>query len=226
MCCFSWSGENLGRGLITNDYTFHQTRFMASGVGTAAHSAFRRFLSSATTTGGAAPSSSSKARKKKNLVEVLQFLPNWGLGAKVTKKHWQPQTYYQLTKIQLGKDARHGSAWGIYHEAGTPKSGSEEKIGAFCRIRVACGSIIWNLRFVGVSRKVDAECTRGRMALNSCSRRGGPDISCGRRKQPSKSARHYREDNQESWFIHWQNVATVAGKSRTLSKRFSSQVFV
>ncbi|KAL3701082.1 hypothetical protein R1sor_019104 [Riccia sorocarpa] len=107
---------------------------MASSVGNAALLAFRRFLSSSASSGAAgaaeaASSSSSKTRKKKNLIEVLQFLPNWGVGAKVTKKHWQPQTYYQLTKIQLGKDARHGSAWGIYHEAGAPKSASEEKIG-------------------------------------------------------------------------------------------------
>ncbi|BBN00043.1 small subunit ribosomal protein S34 [Marchantia polymorpha subsp. ruderalis] len=98
---------------------------MASNA-SAALLAFRRFCSSAST---AASAASSKTRKKKNLVEVLQFLPNWGVGAKVCKGHWEPDTFYQLTRIQLGKDARHGAAWGIFHASGAPKSGVEEKIG-------------------------------------------------------------------------------------------------
>lgn len=44
----------------------------------------------------------SKRRKKKNLFEVAQFLPNWGLGYKLAKSHWRDVSY-ELTKINLYK---------------------------------------------------------------------------------------------------------------------------
>lgn len=39
-------------------------------------------------------------------MEVVQFLPGWGVGAKLAKGHWQPGTFYQLTRLQLGKVGR------------------------------------------------------------------------------------------------------------------------
>lgn len=43
-----------------------------------------------------------KRKKKKNLFEVAQFLPNWGIGYQMAKNHWQGISY-QITKINLYK---------------------------------------------------------------------------------------------------------------------------
>ncbi|KAH7668776.1 Ovate protein family C-terminal protein [Dioscorea alata] len=59
-----------------------------------------------------------KRRKKNNLFEVVQFLPNWGLGYKLAKSHWKDISY-KLTKTNLYKDGRHGKAWGIRYKAGS-----------------------------------------------------------------------------------------------------------
>ncbi|XP_011624697.1 uncharacterized protein LOC18437780 isoform X2 [Amborella trichopoda] len=48
-----------------------------------------------------------KRRKKKNLFEVAQFLPNWGIGYQLAKNHWAHGFYYQITKVNLYKDGRH-----------------------------------------------------------------------------------------------------------------------
>ncbi|TVU00670.1 hypothetical protein EJB05_53897, partial [Eragrostis curvula] len=58
-----------------------------------------------------------KRRKKKNLFDVVQFLPGWGVGYKVAKTTWRDVSY-QITKINLYKDGRHGKAWGIRYKAG------------------------------------------------------------------------------------------------------------
>ncbi|KAJ4819277.1 28S ribosomal S34 protein [Rhynchospora pubera] len=59
----------------------------------------------------------SKRKKKKNLFDVVQFLPKWGIGYKVAKSHWRDVSY-EITKINLYKDGRHGKAWGIRYKAG------------------------------------------------------------------------------------------------------------
>ena len=59
----------------------------------------------------------AKGSKKKNLFDVVQFLPDWGVGYKVAKTTWRDVSY-QITKINLYKDGRHGKAWGIRHKAG------------------------------------------------------------------------------------------------------------
>ncbi|WVZ04267.1 hypothetical protein V8G54_025073 [Vigna mungo] len=59
----------------------------------------------------------SKRRKKKNLFEVAQFLPNWGIGYHMAKSHWN-EVSYEITKLNLYKDGRHGKAWGIAHKNG------------------------------------------------------------------------------------------------------------
>jgi hypothetical protein len=43
-----------------------------------------------------------KRRKKKNLFDVVQFLPEWGIGYKVAKTTWRDVSY-QITKINLYK---------------------------------------------------------------------------------------------------------------------------
>ena len=44
----------------------------------------------------------AKRRKKKNLFDVAQFLPEWGIGYKVAKTTWRDVSY-QITKINLYK---------------------------------------------------------------------------------------------------------------------------
>ncbi|CAN0854656.1 hypothetical protein LINGRAHAP2_LOCUS5966 [Linum grandiflorum] len=63
------------------------------------------------------PAKKSKRRKKKNLFEVAQFLPKWGLGYHLAKSHWTNVTY-EITKINLYKDGRHGKAWGLAYKDG------------------------------------------------------------------------------------------------------------
>jgi hypothetical protein len=41
--------------------------------------------------------------KKKNLFDVARLLSGWGVGHKVAKTHWKPQTYYKLHDIKLRK---------------------------------------------------------------------------------------------------------------------------
>ena len=67
---------------------------------------FLRNFSTATSTQNTGASSSAskkpKRKKKKNLFEVVQFLPNWGLGYHMAKTHWTDVSY-QITKINLYK---------------------------------------------------------------------------------------------------------------------------
>ncbi|CAN6471483.1 unnamed protein product [Victoria cruziana] len=68
-----------------------------------------------------------KRRKKKNLFEVAQFLPNWGLGYYLAKSHWDGGCY-KITKINLYKDGRHGKAWGVFYKGGLPTMDAPKKI--------------------------------------------------------------------------------------------------
>ncbi|PRQ34306.1 putative mitochondrial 28S ribosomal protein S34 [Rosa chinensis] len=68
-----------------------------------------------------------KKRKKKNLFEVAQYLPNWGLGYHMAKSHWVGVSY-QITKINLYKDGKHGKAWGVVHKEGLPAADAPKKI--------------------------------------------------------------------------------------------------
>ncbi|KAF7805407.1 putative mitochondrial 28S ribosomal protein S34 [Senna tora] len=93
---------------------------------------FFRSLSSASSSPSSASqnpttSNKSKRRKKKNLFEVAQFLPNWGIGYHMAKTHWADVSY-EITKINLYKDGRHGKAWGIVHKNGLPAADAPKKI--------------------------------------------------------------------------------------------------
>ncbi|CAN8253264.1 unnamed protein product [Cochlearia groenlandica] len=91
------------------------------------------------------PSSSDsikpKRRKKKNLIEVAQFLPNWGIGYHMAKAHWNGVSY-EITKINLYKDGRHGKAWGIVHKEGVRAAEAPKKISG---VHKRCWKYIPNL---------------------------------------------------------------------------------
>ncbi|XP_068644109.1 uncharacterized protein [Aristolochia californica] len=89
----------------------------------------RNFSSAAPlpSTSAAATPKKSKCRKKKNLFEVAHFLPNWGIGYKMAKTHWKG-VCYEITKINLYKDGRHGKAWGVVHKDGLPAADAPKKI--------------------------------------------------------------------------------------------------
>ncbi|KAB1225788.1 hypothetical protein CJ030_MR1G000390 [Morella rubra] len=82
-----------------------------------------------------------KRKKKKNLFEVAQFLPNWGLGYHMAKTHWTGVSY-QITKINLYKDGRHGKAWGVVHKEGLPAADAAKKISG---VHKRCWKYIPNL---------------------------------------------------------------------------------
>ncbi|CAN7038413.1 hypothetical protein BRARA_B01123 [Brassica rapa] len=82
-----------------------------------------------------------KRRKKKNLIEVAQFLPNWGIGYHMAKAHWNGVSY-EITKINLYKDGRHGKAWGIVHKDGLRAAEAPKKISG---VHKRCWKYIPNL---------------------------------------------------------------------------------
>ncbi|KAM1270426.1 hypothetical protein ACFX2J_031346 [Malus domestica] len=78
------------------------------------------------TSDAASPSSASKKpkrkKKKKNLFEVAQFLPNWGLGYRMAKTHWVGVSY-QITKINIYKE--YGQSGNEYEEYEDDEDGEE-----------------------------------------------------------------------------------------------------
>nr|XP_009780495.1 PREDICTED: uncharacterized protein LOC104229542 [Nicotiana sylvestris]XP_016477355.1 PREDICTED: uncharacterized protein LOC107798839 [Nicotiana tabacum] len=83
---------------------------------------YLRNLSTATPTNNPPTTSSADGpkkpkREKKNLFEVAQFLPNWGISYHMSKTHWTSVSY-EITKINLYKDGRHGNAWGLAYKDG------------------------------------------------------------------------------------------------------------
>lgn len=86
----------------------------------------------------------NKKNKKKNLFEVVQFLPNWGIGYHMAKTHWADVSY-QITKINLYKSGKHGKAWGIAHRDGTPIAEAPKKISG---VNKRCWRYIPNLNKV------------------------------------------------------------------------------
>ncbi|XP_047966956.1 uncharacterized protein LOC125211272 [Salvia hispanica] len=89
--------------------------------------AFLRGLSTTTSPAADGAKKPKRKKKKKNLFEVAQFLPNWGLGYHMAKTHWA-EVSYEITKINLYKDGRHGKAWGIAHKNGLPAADAPKKI--------------------------------------------------------------------------------------------------
>eukprot|EP00250_Pteridium_aquilinum_P022754 c25664_g1_i1 orf=73-726(+) len=79
--------------------------------------------------GGENAAVKKKRKRKKTFMEVAQFLPDWGLGAKFTKSHWPPGNFYKVTKVKVYKSGRHGAAWGVFHQEEVAKTGETQKIG-------------------------------------------------------------------------------------------------
>ncbi|KAG4973758.1 hypothetical protein AAZX31_11G109100 [Glycine max] len=73
------------------------------------------------------PKTKKSKRRKKNLFDVAQFLPNWGIGYHMAKTHWN-EVSYEITKINLYKDGRHGKAWGVAFKNGLPLADAPKKI--------------------------------------------------------------------------------------------------
>ncbi|KAL6507337.1 hypothetical protein OROGR_023532 [Orobanche gracilis] len=97
---------------------------------------FTRDLSTAPSTTSTAANASAlggeakkpkRKKKKKNFFEVAQFLPNWGIGYHMAKTHWTGVSY-EITKINLYKDGRHGKAWGVVHKDGIQAADDPKKI--------------------------------------------------------------------------------------------------
>ncbi|XP_062085092.1 uncharacterized protein LOC133791186 [Humulus lupulus] len=104
---------------------------------------FRSFSTESPSPPSPSPSASKKPKrkKKKNLFEVAQFLPNWGLGYHMAKTHWTGVSY-EITKINLYKDGRHGKAWGIVHKEGLAAADAPKKISG---VHKRCWKYIPNL---------------------------------------------------------------------------------
>ena len=80
--------------------------------------------------GSEAAKKTSTRRKKKTFFDVAKFLPDWGVGSKLAKTHWDPNCFYKITRVNLYKDGRHGKAWGVFHKyAGVPCTEAPCKIG-------------------------------------------------------------------------------------------------
>ncbi|ESQ42468.1 hypothetical protein EUTSA_v10014944mg [Eutrema salsugineum] len=104
----------------------------------------RNFSAPAASPSSEKPSSESikpKRKKKKNLIEVAQFLPNWGIGYHMAKAHWNGISY-EITKINLYKDGKHGKAWGIVHKDGLRAAEAPKKISG---VHKRCWKYIPNL---------------------------------------------------------------------------------
>ncbi|CAH8366273.1 unnamed protein product [Eruca vesicaria subsp. sativa] len=87
------------------------------------------------------PIKPKRRKSKKNLIEVAQFLPNWGIGYHMAKSHWEGVSY-EITKINLYKDGRHGKAWGIVHKDGLRAAEAPKKISG---VHKRCWKYIPNL---------------------------------------------------------------------------------
>ncbi|XP_033142719.1 uncharacterized protein LOC103856653 isoform X2 [Brassica rapa] len=84
------------------------------------------------------PIKAKRRKSKKNLIEVAQFLPNWGIGYHMAKAHWNGVSY-EITKINLYKD---GKAWGIVHKDGLRAAEAPKKISG---VHKRCWKYIPNL---------------------------------------------------------------------------------
>ncbi|CAJ1933615.1 unnamed protein product [Sphenostylis stenocarpa] len=65
-------------------------------------SAFSSFSSSTSSAVSSAQNPKKSKRRKKNLIEMAQFLPNWGIGYHMAKTHWN-EVSYEITKLNLYK---------------------------------------------------------------------------------------------------------------------------
>ncbi|KAL3518116.1 hypothetical protein ACH5RR_020705 [Cinchona calisaya] len=105
---------------------------------------FSTNTSDSASAGPAAAATKPRRKKKKNLFEVAQFLPNWGIGYHMAKTHWT-NVSYQITKINLYKDGKHGKAWGLAYKDGVPAEAPKKISGVHKRC--------W--RYIPNSKRID-----------------------------------------------------------------------
>ena len=72
-----------------------------------------------------------------NLYSILLGLRMYGQGAKVTKRSWRSDCYWQVTRVQYSLiNDKFGEAWGIKYWNGVPLwDGREQQIGGTLRKR-------------------------------------------------------------------------------------------
>ena len=63
----------------------------------------RSFSANAQEPAPAVEGTASLAKRRKNLIDVVRPMPNWGLGGKVMKSHWEEGSYYELTRVKVNK---------------------------------------------------------------------------------------------------------------------------
>eukprot|EP00899_Mesostigma_viride_P009316 jgi/Mesvir1/18386/Mv14269-RA.1 len=62
-------------------------------------------------------------KKAVSLFEILKFLPDHGVGARIFRKSWRgggTDKYFTLTKVAPSMDGRHGKIWGSQTWNGRP----------------------------------------------------------------------------------------------------------
>ncbi|CAG8451958.1 5275_t:CDS:2 [Funneliformis mosseae] len=73
------------------------------------------------------------SRKHKNLFELINVFPNYGVGLKVAPNHWIQkgirESYFEITKVNPRmKNINHGKAFGIKVWKGKVLNENEERI--------------------------------------------------------------------------------------------------
>ena len=63
----------------------------------------RNFSANAQESAPASDETSPPKKRRKNLIDVVRPMPNWGLGGKVMKSHWEDGSYYELTRVKVNK---------------------------------------------------------------------------------------------------------------------------
>ena len=66
-------------------------------------SQIRNFSANAQESAPASDETSPPKKRRKNLIDVVRPMPNWGLGGKVMKSHWEDGSYYELTRVKVNK---------------------------------------------------------------------------------------------------------------------------
>jgi hypothetical protein len=53
------------------------------------------------------------AGKRHNFFEIATIQPRNGVGMLFQRRSWNPKSYYEITKVIVQPDGKHGRAWGL-----------------------------------------------------------------------------------------------------------------
>ena len=86
-------------------YSFLQKSFpcIHAQISTVPANQLRSFSANAQEADPAGEGTASPKKRRKNLIDVVRPMPNWGLGGKVMKSHWEEGSYYELTRVKVNK---------------------------------------------------------------------------------------------------------------------------